>query len=77
MKDADNKTVLGSVRASEQMSCWETFCETRFNKRAKPMYDILDTDGTIIYTVYVPIRRYKAFSMNKKVLSRELLPAGF
>lgn len=38
--------------------CTKLF-RNRFNKTAKPVYDILDTAGNIIYTIFVPITKYK------------------
>ena len=56
---ADGVTYVGQVRQSKQTTFWERLFRTRFNKSAKPVYDILDATGNIIYTIVVPIRRYR------------------
>ena len=54
-----NGQVLGRVRSSLQLGRCESFLRTRFNKKALPLYDILDAQGEILYTLTVPIRQYK------------------
>lgn len=56
----DRSKVLGYVRKTKQLvkGCYGDAYANRFNKRAKPIYDIIDADENILYTVYVPIRGY-------------------
>lgn len=46
---------IGSVRHSTQVGFFEKLCQNRFNKKPTPVYDVLDVNGEIAYTVLVPM----------------------
>jgi len=59
---ADKKAgKIGSVRHSKQASFCEKLFRNRFNKRAKPLYDVLDAEGSIAYTIMVPLDKGAPF----------------
>lgn len=58
VESADRSKILGYVRKTTQLTRSDSFAN-RFNKRSKPVYDILDANENILYTVYIPIRPYR------------------
>lgn len=54
-----NKSPLGSVINSKQWSHCFPFVRNRFNAKAKPVYDVLNADGEIRFSIVVPVKQGK------------------
>lgn len=60
---SDRKTRLGFVQQTKQLKTCELLFRNRFKKAALPVYDICDTEGTVVYTAMIPIKEYKFLGM--------------
>jgi hypothetical protein len=60
-KSNDKGGMLGHVRNTTQVGWCEKVFRNRFNKKAQPLYDVVDSKGDIAYTVLLPVEEYKLF----------------
>ncbi|EGD75486.1 hypothetical protein PTSG_06560 [Salpingoeca rosetta] len=55
----DGKTIIGRVLPSKQGSACGSLFANRFTRRAQPLYDVVDANDAVLFTVHIPVEEYK------------------